>query len=307
MPTPAYSGAFGDLLDPRFQQILWDQYKQAPDMLPMLFDMVGTNQRNNMSYSGVGAFGDFQPFAGQVSYDSLAQAYDTTITPLEFTNGFQVERKLFDDDQYHIMDQRPRGLADAAMRTRQKHGARIFINAFSNDSFFYVNSEALSLCNNAHTTNASGVDTSTGFDNLITSPLTATAVATARVAFVNFRDDRGNIMTWNPDEILIPSSNLYEVAYEIVASMGKVETADNNRNVHEGAYRIIEWQYLTDNNNWFMMDSAQRKQMLKWTDRIPLEFAFVEDFDTFIAKWRAYMRYANGWIDWRWILGAQVS
>ncbi len=109
-----------------------------------------------------------------------------------------------------------------------------------------------------------------------------------------------------PDELWIPP-DLFEVAYEIVASMGKVDTANNNRNVHEGAYTIHEWNYLTDVNNWFVGDSADRSQSLHWIDRVPVEFAFAEDLDTIIAKWRGYMRYSFAWIDWRWVFGAQVS
>jgi hypothetical protein len=123
---------------------------------------------------------------------------------------------------------------------------------------------------------------------------------------VNFRDDAGNRIAVVPDEIYIPN-DLFEKAFEIVSSMGKVDTANNNRNVHEGAYTIKEWNYLSDTNNWFLCDSAMRKQMVFWIERVPVEFAFAEDIDTLIAKWRGYMRYANAQINWRWILGGIVS
>jgi len=50
-----------------------------------------------------------------------------------------------------------------------------------------------------------------------------------------------------------------------------------------------------------------KKQMLHWIDRTPIEFAMVEDFDTLLAKWRAYCRYSNAHTDWRFIFGANVS
>lgn len=305
MAVPHASGAFGDLLDPRFQRIFYNKYNDLPDMIPTVFQMAGTNGRNDMRFSQVGAFGDFTEFSGQVTYDSAAQGYDTILTPLEFASGTQVERKLFADDQYSIMDQRPSGLARSANRTRQKHGARIFNNAFSVDSFLYVNSEGVAMCSNSHTT-TSGASTSNGFDNLGTSALSAVAVAAARIQMVGFRDDRANRISVMPDELWIPNA-LYEEAFEIVQSRGKVDTANNNANVHNGQYTIHEWNYLNDANNWFMGDSAMRKESLIWTDREPLEFAFAEDLDTIVAKWRAYMRYANGWVDWRWVLGHQVS
>lgn len=303
---PHTSGAFGDLLDPRFQRIFHEQYNQLPDMLGELFSMQPHNGRDIMTWSEVGAFGDWTQFTGRVTYDSIYQGYDTTMTYLEFASGFQVERKLFDDDQFNIMDRRPAGLATAAMRTRQAHGARLLNNAFSNDTFFYVRSEGVALCSNSHTTNAPGVSTAAGFDNLGTSALSATAVAAARIAMRTFRDDRGNFIEMAGDELWYPP-NLFEEAEEIVSAVGKLDVANNNPNVHKGRYTLKEWNYLTDANNWFMTDSTMRRQSAYWVDRVEKEFAYAEDLDTIIAKWRGYMRYAMAAIDWRWIYGHQVS
>jgi len=303
----AISTAFGDLIDPRFQRIFNEtkDRAQVKDMLPSLFGFPADNGRADMRFSSTGAFGDFSQFSGTVAYDDIFQGYDVTQTHVEFTSGFQVERKLFDDDQYGIMDKRPAGLSQAATRTRQKHGGRLFNQAFSVDTFFYNNSEGVALCSNSHTTN-SGVSTASGFDNLLTSALSATALATARIQFVNFKDDRGNQFSSEPDTIWIPP-DLYDVAHEIVKSQGRPDTAENNSNVHQGAYTVKEWIYLTDTNNWFLTDNASQKSMTNWVDRISLEFAMAEDIDTMIAKWRAYMRYSMSWDDWRFVLGNQVS
>lgn len=303
--VPAVSQNFGDLLDIRFQEI-WDaEYPQPEDMIDMLFDRVPSNGRDTMTFSSVGTLADFEQFNGTVAYNAQFQGYDTTLTPLEFTNGFQVERKLFDDDQYHVMDQKPRGLKASAFRTRQKHAARIFNLAFVNDQFFYVNTEGVSLCNDAHTT-TSEASTATGFDNRTTGSMTATAVATMRRQFVQFRGDQGEVITPTPD-LLLYHPDKYEQAFEIISSGGKLDTSNNNPNVHQGRYKGVEWNYLSSSENFFMVDMRWAKLFLKWTDRIPLEFGSAEEFDTFIAKWRAYMRYGNGWINWRWILGAEVA
>ena len=149
---PHVSTAFGDLLDPRFQKIFYERYKQLPTMLPEFFNFIGTNGRADMRWSDVGTLPDWGVFGGTVDYKSSSQGYDTIATPLEFASGIQIERKLFDDDQYNIMDQRPRALATSAQRTREKHGARLFNNAFSVDTLFYVNSEGVALCSDSHTT-----------------------------------------------------------------------------------------------------------------------------------------------------------
>jgi len=305
MTTPMTSGSFGDLLDPRFQKIFSDEKKQLKSMIAEIYTIVPTNGRNNMTWSETGTLSDWEEFTGTVAFSSINQGYDVTMTPLEFTKGIQVERKLYDDDQYHIFDQRPKGLVQSGHRKREKDGARIFNNAFSNDTYFYVHSEAVALCSNSHTT-TSGASTSAGFDNLGTAALSPTAVFAARLQMLGFRDDQAEKYDIEPDELWFPP-DLSEVAFEIIKSGGKVDTAYNNRNFHEGRYTPHEYRRLTDANNWFLCDSSQRKQYLFWQDRVPMEFAFIEDFDTLVAKWRGYYRSGMTYTNWRWVNGNQVS
>jgi len=304
MPTPHISTNFADVLDPRYQDIFWETYKELPDMIGRFFTSA-SNGRDTMRWSQVGTVPDMSQFTGIVDYGSFNQGYDTIATPLEFTKGVQAERKLLEHDQYNILDARPKGLASSAFRTKQKHGARMFNNAFSVPALFYSNSENVALCSNSHTT-TSGASTANGFDNLGTASLSATAVAAARIQMVGFRGDQAERISVTPNEIIHPP-DLYEEAYEIIKASGKVDTDLNNPNVHEGQYTAVEWNYLTDTNNWFMSDSRMRSQMVFWVDDVDLEFAFIEDFDTLIGKWRAYTMYAQAHIDWRWILGHQVS
>jgi phage major head subunit gpT-like protein len=309
MPVPSRSANFADLLDSRFAKVFDNRYKQLPDMLPRLYDVVSGGAaptRDTYRQSQVGTFGDIPEFTGTVVYDDVAQGYDSTITPKEYASGFQVERKLWDDDLTGIMDAKPAGLATAYQRTRQKHGASTFNNAFSVDTTWNNNTENVALCSDSHTTTAAGVSTSSGFDNLVTSALSAVALASARIQMVNFRGDRAERIAIMPNTILIPP-DLYQAAFEIVQSAGLPDTANNNANVHEGKYTVIEWNYASDVNNWFLIDSIMMKDALKWVDRTAKEFAMVEDFDSLIGKWRLYSRYGLGHSDWRWILGASVS
>jgi hypothetical protein len=100
---------------------------------------------------------------------------------------------------------------------------------------------------------------------------------------------------------------LYEVGFEIVNAQGKLDTANNNPNVHKGKYELYEWNYLTSTKNWFMCSSELRKISIFWSDRVKMEFAMAEDLDTLVAKWRGYMRYFNAVTDWRWVVGASVT
>lgn len=304
MAVPHSIGNFGDLINPRVTKLFYGEYQQLPDRIPDIY-LVETSKGNFETASSVGALGNFSQFTGTVTYQSQSQGYDVTATHVPFASGIQIERELYDDDRHGLWEKRPVALAQAAQQTRQKHAARIYNNAGSVDSFFYNNTEGVALCSDSHTT-TSGASTSTGFDNLTTSALSAVALSAARIQMRNFRNDVGERISIMPDRLVVPV-DLAHIAAEIVESEGQPDTANNNMNVHNGKYTVMDWEYLTDANNWFLEDSRMRKRFLTWYDRIPLEFAMAEELDTLIAKWRAYMRYSFAWYDWRWVLGGIVS
>jgi hypothetical protein len=303
--SPLTSGQFADLLDIRFQDIFKNTLPEPNDMLPLLYNMVGTNGRNDMRWSNVGEMEDWGEFTGSIDYGDFSQGYDVTLAPIEFAKGIQIERKLFDDEQYNIIDSRPEQLVEAYKRRRQKDAARVFLNAFSVDSYFYNHSEGVALCSDSHTT-TSGASTANGFDNKMTAAFSATALAAAFIQMQGLRGDVAQVLDIMPDEIWYPTA-LYEQVFEAVKSMGKVDTANNNKNVHEGAYDMYRWNRLSDTNDWFVCNKAMRKKNLFWSDRIGVEFAMVEDFDTLVAKWRGYCRYGAAHNDWRWVIGSQVG
>lgn len=307
MAVPSISTNFPDILDPRFQKVFNDQYRQLPDRVGDFFDIVRNAPTTaDLRYTQVGTLGDIPEFSGTVTYLDNFQGYDVTITPKEYAGGYQIERKLYDDDQFSVMDGKARNLATSFARTRQKHAASMFVNAFSIDSTWLTHSEGVALCSNSHTT-TSGASTATGFDNLSTGSLNAVTVGASRTTMRQFRGDQAERINVMPDTILIPVDREDDL-YEITQSQGKPDTAVNNANPQGGGrWRGITWDYLSDANDWFMIDAAQMKQWQKWYERVSQEFAMVEDFDSLIGKWRLYARYGLGWIDWRHILGHQVS
>jgi hypothetical protein len=294
-----------DLLDIEFEEVFDDEYQQLEDMRSMVFDMVPHNGRDTISYSDIGELGDFQQLEGGIAYDETYDGYETVATYLPWALGTQIERQLIDDDQHHIIAERPRALARSANRTMQGHGAQVYNRAFSVGNDFYTNTEGVALCSNSHTT-TSGASTATGFDNLGVTAMNAVSVEAARREMYNFRDDRGNRINVAPDRIVCGPAQ-EQTAWEIIHSKGKVDTANNNANFQEGAYELLMWKLIQSSSDWFLEDSNLRRNSLKWIDRIPLEHARVEDFDTLAHKYRGYMRYAWLHRDWRWVYGSQVS
>lgn len=312
MPTPMGVANFPDLLDLRFRDILSDFFKQVQDMVPVIYGHPGPERpmRQDERWSSISGLPRTPQFTGTVQYDSASQGYDVTASYVEFAQGIQINRTLVEWDQFDVIDGRPKALARSFYRRRQVDAARIFnTGAFSVDTFYYNHSEGVALCSNSHTT-TTGASTASGFDNLVTTALNGANLASAQIQVAGFRDEQAELIDAVMDELWIPV-DLYETAYEIVASLGKVDTAQNNRNVHHGAYDLIVVKDMTDTNNWFGTDSTMRKDLLYWLDQVwpggQPEFGQAEEFDTFVGKWRGYGRWTNVYRDWRFILGAQVS
>ena len=308
-------GSFADLLDPRFRRIFTDEYrKQHSDMIPVLHGMPGATQpqRDTERYSSVSGLPRMGQFTGSIDYASVYQGYDTTATYAEFAQGIQIERTLLEWDQKNVMEARPRALARSSYRRRQFDGTRHFRNMFNVDTFFQAGGDAVALCSNSHTT-TTGASTTAGFDNLATLAFSGANLATLQIQSADFRDEQAEPIEVVLDGIVAPI-DLYESVWEVVNSMGQVDSAQNNRNVHYGAYTIIFLRNkvdFTDTNDWAALDMTQMKEMSLWFDQVypggQPEFGFVEDFDTFNGKWRAYMRYTKLMWDWRWLVGSQVS
>ena len=309
-------GAFADILDPRFREVIADRmaFLRNEDMVPILWNIKPPTmpQRDTERYSQVSGLPRAGQFTGSIDYAQRYQGYDVTATYAEFAQGVQVERTLVEYDQFDLMDDMARDLADSMWRRRQFDGFRFLRNMFSVDTFFYNHTEAVALASNSHTT-TTGASTTTGFDNLATAAFSAAALAAAQIQMRDFRDLQGEPILAVGTEIWAPF-DLYEAAYEVVASSGKVDTAQNNRNVHQGAYKLVMFPNkvdFTDANDWALVDGRAKDGSMHWFDQVwpngGPEFGSTEEFDTFTAKSRGYSRYTNIIRRWQWLLGSQVS
>jgi len=290
---------FGYLLDPGLRKIFVDEYSLPEGQRENLYGIEKSNKAVEYDL-GIGGTGDLVEFDGTISYDDFKQQYRTSYSHKEWVKGMKIERKLVDDDLYSIINKRPQQLALVAKRTQEKHGSSIFNNAFSTSIF--SGGDGLALCDTLH----SRVGTTTTNSNNGTTALSATAVEATRLLMRQFTDETDNLLVARGDTLLVPPA-LEEQAWEIVNASGKMDTADNNPNFNKGKYKIIVWDYLSDSNNWFMIDSKMAKMYLKWFNRIPTEFNKDKDFDTYISKWSVYTRYSYGFSDWTWIYGQEVA
>lgn len=283
--------------------------RRRSSLIPSLFNVEGSETATEKSF-GAGSLSsegwNFED-TGRVQYDEHEKGFEKTYTHVEFAKGVVVERKLIDDNNTRIAFGDSRDLGDSAFRKREKSAASVFNNAFTSttndDGFSTLGADGKTLCADDHPRSAQD---STAFDNAGTSALSKSAVGSTRVAMSKFTDSTGDIMDVAADTILVPP-DLEDTGLEITKSLLDPTSGNNAVNPQSGRYNLVVWHYLTDTNNWFMLESFRAAQFLNWFNRIPLEFGAEGDFDTFQRKYRAYMRYSYGWDDPRFIYGHNVT
>lgn len=301
----AISEQWAELLEPGLREIFEVQREAlaAESRIPILFNQL-TSQKAAEHFLGAGGMSDWDEYKGVIEYEDFDKLYKTTLTHKEFVKGFTVERKLVDDDLYSFITPQPKALALSAMRTREKHAASVFNNAFTSG---YTGGDSIILCSASHPlapTHAADVQSNAG-----SSALSYDSIIATRKLMRKFTDDRGQLVPINPDTVVYPP-DLEDVAMIIKQSTEKPGTADNDANIVAGGIvkNWVSWDYLDDTNNWFMIDSQLAKQQLLWIDRVALEFALDPSASYQLkANYRGYMRYSYGWSDYRWVYGHAVS
>lgn len=305
MAVPLVSANFADVLDSRFREVSMGTYEKGESFIPKVFGMV-TSDKDTERYSQLTPMGKFQTFTGAVSYDGIDQGYDVVATHVEKALAVQIQRKLYDDAQFDVIDDQFSALGQSAFKTHEDDAAQFFNGAFSTTNSFYVHSEGVATCSSSHTCPRSGVSTTTGFSNYGTTELTPTSLTAAIIQFRQFKDDAGDMIDYEPNEIIFPV-NLADRVEEILGTPEGLDDANKNKNVHYNRMRQICLPRLSDTNDWFLTNAELRAKNLLWLWRVKLELAKMEGFDNIIAKSRGYMRYSYLRRDWRFIYGASVS
>ena len=239
-------------------------------------------------------------FDGEVSYDDAKQSYRKSTEEIEYARGIKTTKKLRRNDLYGIVQEEVRLLAQRFRAARESVAADIFNGAFSTTTV----ADTLSLCNTAHTSDVGGSNQS----NSGTSAFSPANVEATRRLMIKFLTNRDNIQAATfPDLLLLPT-NLEEKGYELIKSKGKVDTAQNNVNFHEGKYKMAVWHnWLSDQDNWFFINQKQMKRYLKFYEWNPVEFFYAGEVDTLVTKHVGYMSINASAANWPFVYGHAVA
>lgn len=267
---------------------------------PTLYNVRGSDSAYE-EFADIHGLRDWFPYKGAIEYAEPVRGWSTRITHEEYVQAMEFEKRFLADNKYQAIADDVGMMGMSAARTREKHAASVFNNAFSSS---YLGGDGVALCG-SHPYNPTNSNTQS---NAGSSALDATAVGATIALMAAFKDGIGNHLSVMPDTIIVPPA-LVQTAYVALNTPQKPGGANNDLNFAASqSWNVVAWKYLTDTNNWFMVDSSLMRRSLYWFDREPVQFTLDPQAE-FELKFRVrgYMRYSFGWTDWRWIYGHEVA
>lgn len=295
------SSNFGKLLEPGLRKIFFETYAELPEQFSKIYK-VNTSKKAKETDYGLGAFGDWTPRytnLDEVAYDTITAGAERTYVHEAYTKGFMIERELYDDEQYRQINKFPAAMARAGRANVEKIAA-----GFINMGTLLCNPiyDTRPLISATHTL----VDSAGTASNLVTGALTDANLKIGMQCMGETVDEAGNLIQFSANTLLVPPA-LEFTAKELVNSVQKAGTANNDINTIKGALNVQVCDFLGapsggSDTAWYLMDSGRHELNFFW--RMKPEFKWDEDFDTFVAKYRGYMRFSLGASDWRGIVGS---
>ena len=290
-----------------YKPIVYQAFKTGMDMvesrIPTLFDVQGSVDASEY-HIGLGgsstAVWDEYETLGTTGLMDQERGYATTFTHSEKTARFSLLKKHIEDrGAWNVAQESLENAGINLQLKREEDAASVFNNAFSSS---YTGADGVSLCNASHP--QSPDNTGDTYDNTGTSAFSYAALKQTRKDMRNWDDSFDNPMMRRGRFILHPI-DLSETVDEVLNASGKPGTADNDANAARG-YSAMDWDFLSDANNWFLIDPLWMKRSLKWYNRVMLEVMIVEEATTHVV-YEFRSRYSYGWIDPRWIFGHEVT
>lgn len=298
---------FSKLLYPGLRKVFFETYDEIPEQFPKIFN-VQTSSSATETDHGMGAFGDWTERTSEtdnVAYAKIKDGGDVTYTHKAFTKGFMIGRELYDDEKYGQMKKMSKALARAGRAKVEKDAITVLTKGFAGDENAFKGRDKKELFHTAHTL----VDSEKTCSNMMTEALSEASLKKAMKMMRTQLDEAGNLIQMKATKLIVPPA-LEDTARRILHSslLPGTELNDTNEYLKQSGIEIVVLDYLGEeaggsDTMWFLQDGSRHELNFFW--RVKPEFKNEEDFDTFVAKYRGYMRYSYGFSDWRGMVGSK--
>ena len=297
---------FGKLLYPGLRKIFFETYEELPEQFSKIYNIQSSNSATEVDH-GMGAFGDWEERTGEldtVAYAKISDGGDVTYTHKAFTKGFMIGRELADDEKYGQMKKMSKALARAGRAKVEKDAITVLTKGFKGVTGAFKGRDGLELFHDAHTL----VDSTKTCSNMVTGELNEDNLKLAIQMMASQLDEAGNLVQMKATKLIVPPA-LEDTALRLLHSTQLPGGNLNDTNEYlKDRLSVVVMDYLAttaggDDAMWFLQDGSRHELNFFW--RIKPEFKHEEDFDTFVAKYRGYMRYSYGFSDWRGMIGCK--
>jgi len=258
MPAPTQRATLDQLFatrDAYLRNVMWLNYAQWPEEYSVIGKLETSEKMKEVDFS-IAELGMFAQKAegAPIELDSIEPSYSKTFLHLTWARGVEITMEALEDDQDDVLGDQMAALGYAARETVETIAANEWLN-------------------NGHTTSTAmdgqpiyGTHTTAkGFVivNTAAVDLDVPGVQTGLNYFANLRTEAGNRMRLIP-AVLIVSPELSYAAHELVDSIQKPNTADNNINsLQRFNLRVFVSHYMNSSTKWFMWVGADM-QKAKW-------------------------------------------
>ena len=299
------SANFGKLLEPGLRKIFFETYDEVPEQFSKVYNVETSNSATETDY-GMGAFGDWTERADElavVDYAKISEAGEVVYRHKAFTKGFMISREMYDDEKYGQMKKMAKALARAGRAKVEKDAVQPLLKGFHGASGAITGRDGLALFHTAHTL----VDSEKTCGNMLTVELNEENLKKAIQMMASQLDEAGNLIQMKATKLIVPPA-LEDTARRLLHSTLLPGTELNDTNEYlKDRMQIVVLDYLGEvaggnDKCWFLQDGHRHELNFFW--RVKPEFKNEEDFDTFVSKYRGYMRYSLGFSDWRGMVGS---
>jgi hypothetical protein len=167
--------------------------------------------------------------------------------------------------------------------------------------------DGLALFNAAHTLKSVN---GTTVSNLYSDQLDANGLVLEQLSnkMRNFVDDRGEVLGFDADTIIIPGNNaqLERLAKAIIGSEGQVGTNNNDINTQRGKWKlIVDYLWTPASGSPFILMSSKANKALdgtKFYNRTDLDVANEERVTSRNLYYNGFARWSAGFTNWRHVI-----
>ena len=302
----SYRSAAPDLYLSRLaflEDVLFDEIDLEDGVVSQLFKMRDMGNKPFVRTTTMASFGTvpIKAEGADVTYDEMAQGFDTTYTADTYELAFATSKEALDDEQEEVFSDAARALGASMTYTYNTDHANVFNRGFNSS---YTGPDGLVLFATNHTLVGGGTE-----QNTLTTQadLGVSSLRDALNDIADTQDDAGKLLHWRPEILLVPYENQW-LASELVDSSDKPNTAERATNAFktrsDGRLRIVAWPYLTDPDAWYLLAPPSKHNIRSyWRERPNTMHDW--DFESSSMKVKIRGRWIRGWSDWRGVYASQ--